>query len=52
MPRSNQAHEPQLWSLCSGPRELQLPSPGAASTEAHTPKACVLRQRGAPARHN
>ena len=33
MPWSNQAHKPQLLSLCSRARKPQLLSPGAATTE-------------------
>ena len=43
MLQSNQAHVPQLRSLCSGDRELQLLSPCAASTEARAPKACATQ---------
>ena len=34
MPRSNEAHVPQLLSLCSRAREPQLLSPHATTTEA------------------
>ena len=44
MPRSNEAHAPQLLSLCSRPREPQLPSPRAAATEVHEPKARAPQQ--------
>ena len=44
MPRSNQAHAPQLLSLLSGALEPQLLSPHAATTEAHVPRAHALQQ--------
>ena len=37
MPWSNQAHKPQLLSLCSRAWEPQLLSPGVANTEAQVP---------------
>ena len=37
MPWNNQAHKPQLLSLCSRAREPQLLSPGAATTEVQVP---------------
>ena len=48
MPRSNEAHAPQLLSLCSRPREPQLPSPRAAATEVHEPKARAPQQKKPP----
>ena len=40
------SHMPQLLSPHSRDREpqLQLPSPHAATTEAHVPRACALQQ--------
>ena len=48
MPRSNQAHAPQLLSLHSRAREPQLLSPRAATTEAHVPRARAPQQETAP----
>ena len=61
---SNEAHEPQLLSLCSGVQELRLLSPHATTTEpvcprAHAPQqekppqqeARALNQGEVPARH-
>ena len=48
MPRSNQAHAPQLLSLRSRAREPQLLSPRAATTEAHVPRARAPQQETAP----
>ena len=39
MLRSNEAHVPQLLSLCSRARKPQLLSPHATTTEAHAPRA-------------
>ena len=39
MPQSNEAHAPQLLSLCSRARAPQLLSPRAATTEARAPTA-------------
>ena len=47
MPRSNEAHVPQLLSLCSRARDPQLLSPRATTTEAHTPGAHAPQQREA-----
>ena len=44
MPQSNQARAPQLQSLCSRARELQLLSPRATTTEAHASGAHVPQQ--------
>ena len=44
MPRSNEARAPQLLSLRSGPREPQLLSPRATTTEARVPRAHALQQ--------
>ena len=44
MLRSNQAHAPQLLSLCSRACEPQLLSPCAKTTEAHAPRAHALQQ--------
>ena len=44
MPRSNEAHEPQLLSLRSIAREPQLLSPRTTTTEAHAPRAHALQQ--------
>ena len=39
MPRSNEAHVPQLLSLCSRARKPQLLRPRATTTEACAPRA-------------
>ena len=44
VPWSNSAHEPQLLSLCSRARELQLLSPRATTTAARVPRACALQR--------
>ena len=48
MPRSNEAHEPQLLSLNSRAREPQLLSLHATTTEAHTPRARAPQQEKPP----
>ena len=48
MPRSNEAHAPQLLSLRSRAREPQLLSPCATTTEACMPRACALQQEKPP----
>ena len=50
MPWNNRACGPQLMRLHSGARELQLLSPHAATTEAHTLRARALRQEKPPQR--
>ena len=45
---SDQAHEPQLLSLCSGPQDPQLLSPHAATTEAQMSRAIALKQEKPP----
>ena len=58
MPRSNEAHAPQLQSLLSRACEPQLLSPRATTTEARVPRSCApwqekpVQWRVAPARHN
>ena len=37
IPQSNEAHAPQLLSLCSKAQELQLLNPRAQTTGAHVP---------------
>ena len=37
IPQSNEAHAPQLLSLCSKAQELQLLNPRAEITETHVP---------------
>ena len=48
MPRSNEAHVPQLLSLCSRAHEPQLLSPHATTTEAHAPRAQAPQQEKPP----
>ena len=43
-PWSNEAHVPQLLSLCSRAREPQLLSSRTATTEARVPRACAPQQ--------
>ena len=45
MPRSNKARVPQLLSLHSRARRLQLLSPRATTTEAHMPRAVLRNKR-------
>ena len=40
MPQSSKAHVPQLLSLCSRAWQLELLSPQATTSEAHTPVIC------------
>ena len=47
---SNQAHEPQLLSLCSRPQDPQLLSPHASTTEAQMSRAIALKQEKPPRR--
>ena len=44
MPRSKQAHAPQLLSLRSRPHEPELLSPHATTTEARAPRARAPQQ--------
>ena len=46
---SNQAHVPQLLSLCSRAREIQQLSPGATATETHASYSPCSATRGATA---
>ena len=48
MPRSNEAHAPQLLSLRSRAHEPQLLSPRATTAEAHAPRACAPQQEKPP----
>ena len=48
MPRSNEAHAPQLLSLRSRAREPQLLSPRATTTEAHMLRTRALQQEKPP----
>ena len=48
MPRSNQAHAPQLLSLRSRAYEPQLLSPCATTTEAHAPRAHAPQEEKPP----
>ena len=48
MPRSNLARAPQLLSLCSRARELQLLRLHATTTEARMPRARALQQEKPP----
>ena len=48
MPRSNEAHVPQLLILRSRSHEPQLLSPCATTAEARTPKACAPQQEKPP----
>ena len=48
MPRSNEAHAPQLLSLCSRAREPQLLSLRATTTEARMPRAHAPQQEKPP----
>ena len=48
MPQSNQAHVPQLLSLCPRAHVLQLLSPCATTTEARAPRACAPQQENPP----
>ena len=48
MPWSNEARAPQLLSLCSRARELQLMSPRATITEARAPRARAPQQEKPP----
>ena len=45
---NNEVWEPPLLSLTSGAHELQLLSPRAVTTEAHTPRACAPQQDKPP----
>ena len=48
MPRSNEAHEPQLLSLHSRAHEPQLLSPCTATTDARVPRARAPQQEKPP----
>ena len=48
VPRSNEAHAPQLLSLRSRARAPQLLSPRATTTEAHTLRARAPQQEKPP----
>ena len=48
MPRSNEAHVPQLLSLCSRAHEPQLLSLRAATTEVCAPRARAPQQEKPP----
>ena len=48
MPWGNQARVPQLLSLCSKARVLQLLSLRATTTEARVPRACALQEEKPP----